>query len=91
MSSSSSVVGRDGFFLVPGHPSVGAAASTTKRSLADMEKTDVDQAAQARIETTEETLLVGLVCRAANVNSLSQILIDRPSKWLDIVRIRDGE
>jgi len=44
-----------------------------------------------RIETTEETLLVGLVCRAANANSLSQIFIDRPSKWLDVVRIRDVE
>ncbi len=44
-----------------------------------------------RIETTEETLLVGLVCRAANANSLSQIFIDRASKWLDVVRIRDGE
>jgi hypothetical protein len=41
-----------------------------------------------RIETEDESLLVGLVCRAERSNSLGQILVERPSKWLDIVRIR---
>jgi hypothetical protein len=41
-----------------------------------------------RIETQDESLLVGLVCRAERANSLGQILVERPSKWLDIVRIR---
>lgn len=44
-----------------------------------------------RIETDQESLLIGLVCRAADANSLSQILVDRPSKWLDVVRVREGD
>jgi hypothetical protein len=40
-----------------------------------------------RVEGLEQSLLVGLVCRAAKPNSLGQILVERPSKWLDIVRV----
>lgn len=41
-----------------------------------------------RVETQDESLLVGLVCRADRPNSLGQILVERSTKWLDIVRVR---
>ena len=44
-----------------------------------------------RIELDNESVLVGLLCRANSNNSLAQILIERPSKWLDIVRVRESD
>ncbi len=44
-----------------------------------------------RIESDQESLLIGLLCRANSNNSLAQIFIERPSKWLDIVRVRESD
>lgn len=41
-----------------------------------------------RVESSSDSVLVGIVCRSASANSLGQILVERPSKWLDILRIR---
>ena len=40
-----------------------------------------------RFEADGEFLLAGLVCCAANDNSLSEIIIDKPGGWLDVMRV----
>ena len=40
-----------------------------------------------RFEADGEFLLAGLVCCAANDNSLSEIIIDKPCGWLDVMRV----
>lgn len=44
-----------------------------------------------RIESKDDSVLVGLLCRGASSNSLGQIPIERPSKWLDVVRVRESD
>lgn len=41
-----------------------------------------------RAELADRQYLIGIVCCTDRPNSLSQVLLDRPSGWLDVVRIR---
>ena len=41
-----------------------------------------------KFETEDAQYLAGIVCRASARNSLSQIVVDHPGKWLDVLRVR---
>ena len=41
-----------------------------------------------KFETENTQYLAGIVCRASARNSLSQITVDQPGKWLDVLRVR---
>ena len=41
-----------------------------------------------KFETKDAQYLAGVVCRAEARNSLSQIVMDHPGKWLDVLRVR---
>lgn len=41
-----------------------------------------------KFETEDAQYLAGIVCRASTRNSLSQIFVDHPGKWLDVLRVR---
>jgi hypothetical protein len=43
-----------------------------------------------RFESSTQSLLAGLVLRAATPNNLGQLEIERPGQWLDLLRVRRG-
>ena len=45
-------------------------------------------AAAGRFEAGGQNYLIGLVMKAAGPNSLSQVVIERSTQWLDVLRIR---
>ena len=45
-------------------------------------------AVAGRLESSDYSLLIGLLLRAADKNSLGQIVIERETQWLDLFRIR---
>lgn len=46
--------------------------------------------AAGRFEAGEQQLLVGLVCVADKPNSMSQVVVQHPGQWLDLLRVKEG-